>query len=221
MKPDRTIRLADGDPYATLVKEHPYMIDRARQEIGNAHSYRGFLVSAVALAVNEDATVGYFFSASNVKKNPNARKVCAEKRVVRSAERAGMRAIVGLVVAGTTDPDLIAEVTPFRTPTLYCCEECVDLLDHSYAAHDDTLITTVGDEKDIYEVQRFGNLRLAYATNRLTSPKPVRYRPATWHQREDLYASMVAAEEARGHEMHRESDRAHLAAYALTATLSA
>ncbi|MDB5166240.1 MAG: hypothetical protein JWM37_312 [Candidatus Saccharibacteria bacterium] len=195
------------------------MIDRARAQINNAYSYRNFPVGAVALAVGDDPSVGIFFSAPNVKKSVHANKVCAEKRLVRSAERAGVRAIVGIVVAGTTDQEKIAEVTPFKTPTLYCCEECVETLDGSYAASDDTLITTVGIEKDIYEVQRFGSLRLSYATRSLVPPQPIRYRPEEWHMREALYADAMIAEQSHDHATRRDHDRSQLAMYALAATL--
>jgi len=212
MEPHRSVRIKNGDVYGTLLSEHPYMIDRARANYSKAHSYRGFLVGAVGFAVDHARETGYFFDGSNVKKSKHADKVCAEKRIIASVHKKQLEQVVGIVVAATTDRDKIEEVTGLRTPTLHCCDDCRQLLADSHSVSDNTLITTIGVTKDIYEVHDFGTMSMAYDTQTMTPAQPIEYHPELWSNREVVYEKLSANYD----HLRRSSDAARAAIYAMT-----
>lgn len=154
--------LQEYDPYHAFVSAVPFMVDMARYSADNmARSYRGFHVGAALFALATDQSTG-ILTDGNKKLNPHSEKICAEKSVLLQAEINGYDQAIGLVIAGTSDAELIKGVTGKATPTLHPCDSCRGLLEASPIVSDDTLIVTVGVDSDAHQTHTFAELQSYY-----------------------------------------------------------
>ena len=134
------------DPFLLIFDMGPNLIRTARaKRRKDGVSYRAFHVGASTISVNDDEQKASFFVGANYKPHPEVPKRCAEMNALTEAKRLKHRFTPGLFVAGTTDQELIRQVTGRETPTLHPCDPCRDLLQES------TVVITVGDDKDVYE----------------------------------------------------------------------
>lgn len=145
------------------------MVDEARMAaLIDADSWRGFFVGAAALVASNNGVPGTEIVAlGNRKPVENMDTVCAETRVLSAV---GRRRVLGEVIAGTSDRDLIKAVTGHPTPTLHTCANCcVRFARH--LQHDgpyprltpDMPIVTVGLYDDILELHSVEGLLRAAA----------------------------------------------------------
>lgn len=210
---------ADGDDfYRDFISSVPYMMYQARAAVRHsAHSYRGFLVGASAYAVRTHDGDTAVVSAGNLK-NEHKSKVCAERKALALAKKAGFERIVGLVVAATTDLDLIEGVSGRKTPTLHPCADCRSMFHDHPLMRPDTLVVTTGLDTNRYQVHDVSELVDFY--NRPSPPLDTQYSIAgtdNWEQRIATYDVLVSAEHTRPETERRAA--AVLAAMALTRTL--
>lgn len=154
----------DGDDiYRDFIGSIPYMMKQARAAVRqSAHSYRGFLVGASAYAVRTHSNETAVLSAGNLK-NQHKTKVCAERKALSLAKKAGFEHVVGLVVAATTNLDLIEGVTGRKTPTLHPCGDCRDMFHDHPLARPDMLVVTTGLDTNKYQVHTAAGLAEFYA----------------------------------------------------------
>lgn len=161
--------------YRRFVASVPSLVQTARLAAENmAFSYRLFLVGCSGLFLDSEGGIETL-SQGNLK-NEIKTKVCAEKKVLNSARRLGLVQAVGLVVAATTDIDKIAEVTDLPTPTLHSCGDCLNLFVGHPLMRRETLIVTVGDKDDAYQVMTSGEMRDLYTLD----PEAVLEQPKSW-----------------------------------------
>lgn len=183
------------DAHHLFVGAVPFMVDNARAAAFNdSYSYRGFRVGAAAFAVKMSLNETGIYAAGNVKRTKDKTKICAEKRALNQASKSGFTRAVGIVVAGTTDVGLIAEVTDQPTPTLHPCGDCRHLFEDHKLVRPDTLVVTTGLEEDIYQVHTFAELQGAYA-NKSGLPEQVTVDGLDgWSLRQSFYDRVAAAQ---------------------------
>ncbi len=151
------------DPHHLFVGAVPYAVDQARTAAETqAHSYRDFQVGAVVFAHHPETQETVLVSAGNTKSSRHKTKVCAERKALAQARKLGMQEAIGIVVAATTDIDLIAEVTDASTPTLHPCAECQAFFDDHELVRDETIVVTTGISSDIHQVHTRGELAKMY-----------------------------------------------------------
>jgi len=188
---------SEFDPGHMLVSLVPYMIDQARFAARNdAHSYRDFRVGAAGFVFSPDSQETAILTAGNLKAKRHTSKVCAERKVLEQARKSGYQKAAGLVVAATTDTELIKEVTGVATPTLHPCGECQDFFEDHLLMADDTVIISTGLELDRYQVQTFGELKELYRADdpaKLES-QPCEFGYDNWEQRIAMYDYLSIAE---------------------------
>lgn len=146
--------------FATL---EPQLINAARAAADHAVSYRNFRVGACAAVLLPELDEVVFLEGANNSPYRGAPKDCAEMGIVRRAGQLaeqrrlttnGVR-ILGMYVAGPSDPNLIIQVNGVATPTLHSCFDCQDLLRDHPAVTDATQIVTFALEGDHVEPERY------------------------------------------------------------------
>lgn len=158
------------DRHRRFIESIPTLVDMARTAAKlEAFSYRGFVVGAAAEVYDSEASRVKYYSAGNSKPRHKA-KFCAEQRLLGQIGPKSSENVTGIVVAGTTDRQKIAEVTGFATPTLHPCADCrhaFDDLKHAHLVHDHMFILTTGftDEPDgdIFQIHTLNELVEHYA----------------------------------------------------------
>lgn len=204
-----------------LVSLVPNMVEQARFAAEtDAHSYRDFKVGAAVLAVNDVTHETAVITAGNLKSRHKA-KVCAERKALQQARKIGYTQAASIVVAGTTDAELIREVTGVATPTLHPCGECQNMFDSHPLMRDDTLIITTGLEDDIYQVHNFVELKGLYSIADLSvleTQEGGLHDFSNWEQRVALYGHMRYLEQRFPVEERRSSSK--MAQLALVADIS-
>ncbi|MEO8862869.1 MAG: hypothetical protein ABI354_00905 [Candidatus Saccharimonadales bacterium] len=154
------------DAYHLFVSAVPFMADHARFAANNsAYSYRDFKVGAAVFALNPDTQETNVLAAGNLKAERHKPKVCAEKNALNQAKKLGLTVALGIVVAATTDVELIKGVTNIETPTLHPCAECRDMFDEHPLTRPDTLIVTTGLSSDNYQVHTHAEMNSMYAAH--------------------------------------------------------
>lgn len=136
--------------YFMFLEFHQQLIDNVRETRRKGVSHRGFRVGAFAIAHHRYH--GYWppFWGANFKKDPDDQTICAELRLVKSAEKAGFDQIVVLAVSGPPQKD---EISGRESPTLHPCWRCRELFKESPLIHPKTLIFAVHPEEDIFELR--------------------------------------------------------------------
>jgi|GEM_PF-2484059 hypothetical protein len=165
---------AEVDPWHLFVQLVPYLADQARERLaahtitGNEtwHSYRGFPVLAAGFGWDPIGLRSKTFITGNLKRAPK-QKVCAEKRLLGQMRdgRNPFSQLVGIVVAGTTDPKLIADITDRPRATLPPCFDCYVDLANSTLPHvqENMPIVTVGLKTDMFQVCTPKELKAYYS----------------------------------------------------------
>jgi cytidine deaminase len=150
--------LKDGfDPYHAFVGLMPRFIDLARDAARmRAISHRNFHVGAVAYAGDTTLSRVATLDGANVKRTKEDPKYCAEMSVIDQAQGLGFSKVLGLVVAGTSDPEKIKSVSGVATPTLHPCDACRKKMTASGLFQESSLIVTVSTDEDAYEVHSYG-----------------------------------------------------------------
>ena len=207
------------DPYSIFLEKIPSMADDARYASeADGFSYRNFLVGAAIFAVDKSTHETITLASGNLKVKSTKEKVCAEKRVLNKAKKAGFDTAIGLVIAGVSDVELIKEVTGVPTPTLHPCHDCRGLFDEHSMVNDDTLIISVGLEEDIYQVHNFREMYNLYADNsNEILDQPTGHGFNDWNQTVEMYNHLAWAEDTVPHSGQR--SRSQLAQMALMATM--
>ena len=206
------------DPYHLFVSAVPYMIDTARFMAGNeAHSYRNFLVGAAVFALQPATQETDVFSSGNLKASRGKEKVCAEKKALNKAQKAGFSRVLGIVVVATTDRAKIAEVTNMPTATLHPCDDCLTMFEGHSQVRDDTLVVTAGIDVDIYEVHTHKELHDIALKNELPATEQVHFGLDNWRPRIDVYDSMFYEQQTM--DGAKRTPYAELARIALTAPI--
>ncbi len=185
------------DPFRLFVDSVPQLAKMARNAANSeAYSYRNFLVGVAGFFINPSASEPGMLSAGNLKSARSKEKVCAEKKVLGQARKAGFTRAVGLVIAGTTDVELIEGVNDVAAPTLHPCTECRLDFEGNPLIGDDTLIITTGLENDRYQVHTYNQIRDLYKSGKIVedSSRNTGFGFADWEQHLDLYDQLTRAE---------------------------
>lgn len=182
----------NADPIHTFIGLIPEMIDQARTSAEqNAISHRDFHVGATAFFV-DSAGQGFTYDSANYKIEPDSPKVCAEMDILFKLDQGyDENKIVGFVIAGTSDVGEIEDVNGHKTDTLHPCADCIKALDASHAVDDDTLFVTVGLDKDVVQVQTFGEMKLSYASLDPAKVPAQIFEDLDWFERQDIYYQMT------------------------------
>lgn len=192
------------DPYRRFVTAVPDMVDMARTAARNAFSYRDFKVGSSVMVVDAHNAVGLEM-AESLKSRREKAKVCAEKRVLAKAVKAGFLYAPGLVVAGTTDKEKIKEVTDVATPTLHCCNDCQQLFGVHPLMRRETLIVSVGEDRDAYQVMTAGEMTDTYAVDpEAIKLVPTHYGFDNWERHVDAYDRLIGLRTGEGVLRHQE-----------------
>ncbi len=206
------------DPYHLFVSSVPYMIDGARFAAGNeAHSYRNFLVGAAVFALQPATQETDVFFSGNLKASRGKEKVCAEKKALNKAQKAGFTRVLGIAVVATTDRAKIEEVTHMPTATLHPCDDCLTMFEGHSQVRDDTLVVTAGIDVDIYEVHTHKELHDIAVNNEFPATEQVYRGLDNWRQRVDMYDYMFYEQQKL--DGSKRTPYAELARIALTAPL--
>lgn len=162
--PDPEQELQEGAEYSQFVSAIPSMVKMARWAAYNeAISYRDFHVGASAYATShEGSRAPIIIGGANYKPDKEAPKYCAEMDIIDQVAEYGLDEIIGLVIAGTTDPNEIKDVMGRVTPTLPPCAACRDKMNHSGLITPETIVITVGLDSDRAQVHSFDDLELIY-----------------------------------------------------------
>ena len=184
----------DIDPMRHLVEHLPDMINRTRGAALTGYSWRGFLVGAGGLMQESDGALREYY-AGNLKRE-SKQKVCAEPRMLGRVGKKTTGRMVGIVVAATTDVDLIEEVSLYRTPTLHCCIDCQHKLVTDPHVDEDTMMVTAGIDKDVYQAFTVGWMTDTYRKNDKAQIEQARAIQGfdKWDKRLDLYDKLTYAE---------------------------
>lgn len=126
-----------------------------------AHSYRGFLVGAGAMAVGDNNRFGRMLGY-NVKLDETDRvNIHAEDLVLAKAQDMDYGRIAMLAVIGLTQEDHASGKT---TETLHPCGRCRGRLSESPLIGEDTLIVTARPDFTVIELSSIGGLRRLHET---------------------------------------------------------
>lgn len=194
-EPDHNEELMSSgyDAYHAAIELLPGMIYAARSAANQAVSWREkpFRVGASMFVANYTNANTGMFSGANFKPFQDSPKYCAEMSVIDQAEEAGFEHAVTLVIAGTSNPQKIKEVTGIATPTLHPCSPCQQKMNKTSLIDSDTLIIPVSLEHDYYEIYTFNELKTQYEVDELedthlTAPH-YPYDAKTWSLRSDYY----------------------------------
>lgn len=147
------------DPWRIFVDIFPIMVREAMDERLKAEelprqgarkqNHRDFNVACSVMGINAADRDWAIYTRPNTKPRPTVDKVCAETRSLRSAQKAGMVPIIGMIVIGETQAD---GGTGYEAETLWCCETC--RLNHlGTDTEEDTLIATLRPDKPKAQIQ--------------------------------------------------------------------
>jgi hypothetical protein len=196
---------------------------------GLAHSYRGLHVAVSALVGIPDTDINAIYIAGNTKAVPSKSKICAEKKLLSKASNEGFTEVTGFVGTSITDVDTIRDISDYPTPTLHWCPECRADGQASPLVSKNSLLATVGLDKNIYQVNRFEDVIDLYSGQHKFRDTPEKFLEYTefkddfsdLHQRLNLYTTLVQAEGLVGNIAPEEATRprALLAQVALTMRL--
>lgn len=204
------------DPYHLFMGGVPFTVDQARMAAQNeAYSYRGFRVGAAVFALNPATQETAVLSGANTKSNKHKTKICAERKVLQQAKKAGLTEAIGIVVAATTDVDLIEEVNGAPSPTLHPCQECQHFFNEHPLIMDDTIIITTGIDDDTHQVHTHKEVAAMYSGKRIDPATEVHGESFdNWNEtRQALYDNLAFAEASLAPEKQR--SRADLAVIAM------
>lgn len=208
----------DFDPYHLFVGMVPYMVDQARSAASTeAYSYRDFLVGAAVFAAMPETGETTVVAAGNLKTRPGKEKVCAEKKALKTVSKTGHTEVIGLVVVGTTDRELIEQVTRRATPTLHPCDDCLGGFSEHAMMRDETLVVSAGIEEDIYEVHTHKELHAAARNRKKAPPENLLSGMGNWSLRQSRYDFLVEQEQQSP--PHLQRSRATLAQIAMSLPL--
>lgn len=186
-----------SDLYRLFVDAVPTMVELARLAAQDeAYSYRGFLVGAAVFAHKPATNETAVLAAGNLKSQRHKTKVCAEKKALNVARAIGMVEAIGLVVAGTTDVELIKEVNNVSTATLHPCSDCQNLFVEHPIMRDHTIIIMTGLEDDIYQVTTSREMLDTYQSGRRAVESLPVHSFDDWEDRATGYHLLNATEEA-------------------------
>jgi cytidine deaminase len=129
------------------------------------YSYRGFKVGCAVLAHNGETVRAYFrtavFSEGNLKKRSHDIKLCAERRSILKAQRAGYPNIAGMVIVGKCQAD---QDSLLVTPTLHSCLACRMFFMSTPGITNQTIIVTFEPDEEIMEVMTVEELLKLHKT---------------------------------------------------------
>jgi cytidine deaminase len=209
------------DPYHNFVGMVPYMVELARTtafDDDRTFSYRGFRVGTTLMAMVDGTKEIGIFSHGNLKKQSHTDKVCAERKALQRAQKAGFTRAIGLVVAGTSDREAIAAVSMRPTATLLPCEDCRHRFREHPLVTPDTLVISTGLERDIYQVHTVSELDAYYAGDSdMPEAEVIDLNLENWSSRQSTYNVLRASELTLPAEERRPD--VQLARMALTAAL--
>lgn len=192
----------ERDPFALMLGSMAVGIERARHAADMlAESYRRFEVGSTGFAYNKHTNETAMITAANYKLRLNEDEIdeydvddipkfCAEMGVVQAAEEAGYTRMLGLIVAGTTNPKKIYAVSFRETDTLHPCSDCRGIFHHSTVVDDNTQILTVGSSKNRFQSQSYRQLRNRYrrpAAKFEDAPPAARIKSLEWLRRYGYY----------------------------------
>jgi len=188
------------DPVFTFLLHAPYMIEDARAEGRvDAHSYRGFQVAGGAYGINPAEKTAWEDSAGNLKRE-SKNKICTERKLYTRAAKQGVTTMIGLVVLGTTDRELIREVSGLPTPTLHLCSDCRHDVPASPIVSASMLIIHSGLDSDVNQTFTIGQEVDMYARAEKGDVDPALFRHQTdftdWEQRLQTYMTLTGGAEA-------------------------
>jgi cytidine deaminase len=208
------------DAYHSFIGMVPFMVDLARataNDDNQTYSYRDFRVGAVLMALVEGTNEIGTFSHGNLKKQSHTDKVCAERKALQRADKAGFTKAIGIVVAGTSDRDAIAEVSMRPTATLHPCEDCRHRFNEHPLVRPETLVISAGLDKDIYQVHTVKELDDYYASGTDVPEADVAHLDFdSWSLRQANYDHLRTSEQTLPIDQQRPD--AQLARMALSAT---
>lgn len=185
------------EPYHLFVGMVPYMVEQARHAADKeAHSYRGFLVGATVFAVQPSTQEIEMFSAGNLKSKKGKEKVCAEKKALNQAQKAGFTQVLGIAVAATTDRAKIEEVTDMPTATLHPCDDCLTMFEDHSQIRESTLVITAGIDVDIYEVHTTRELQDIALTKEFPDIEHIHRGFDNWGRRLNLFSRLYHEQQA-------------------------
>jgi cytidine deaminase len=187
--------LQDGfDPHHAFVALMPRFVELAREAAQKqAVSYRHFRVGAVMYAGNQAFSTVATIDGANHKPHKAHPKHCAEMSVIDQAEALGLSTVLGVIVAGTSDPEKIKAVNGRATRTLHPCAECRDRMVQSGLFKDESLIITVSTEEDVYEVRTHSELQEYWRQEPEEAIEaPVTYNLTQWPWRQLVYGRNMA-----------------------------
>jgi cytidine deaminase len=189
--------LPEFDPAHMFIGLIPHMVDQARTAAHtDAHSYRDFHVGAAGFVFNPSTHETAILTAGNLKARKHTAKVCAERKVLEQAKKAGYLQAAGIVVAATTDVELIKDVSGVATETLHPCHDCQHFFHEHPLMANDTVIVSIGMDVDRYQVQTFEELANNYSSDDSTQLEnlPCGFGFEGWEHRVAMYDYLSIAE---------------------------
>jgi hypothetical protein len=205
------LQLEEVDAYSQFITAVPLMVDMARYAARNESiSYRVH-VGASAYATSFDTGASTVLGGANYKPDKDTPKYCAEMDVLDQLEEEGYDQIIGIVIAGTTDPEIIKSIAGRATPTLHPCSVCRDKMGKSKLITPDTIFVTVDLDSDKAQVQTLVDLQLIYEMgeqegNYFMTPA-VDLDLKDWTQRKDAFDHIMRS---------ADNDAAHAAEFVLS-----
>ncbi len=191
----------DGHPkfdvYHLFVGMVPFMYDQARFAAENlAESYRDFRVGATAFGVNTVTQSTDIRANGNTKASTHVTTVCAEQKLLKPMQKAGIDKIVGIVVATSAEKHLIDKVNTVEAETLIPCVPCYDRFVASPLMHDDTLLITADLNTERYQVMMFADLKAGYEnpSSGIIQDLPVHEGFDNWSVKQSTYDTLAIAE---------------------------
>ena len=187
---------AGSDPFERFIKVVPRLAQYAREAAElQALNHRGFHVGAAGEVIDPATSTLDVYSRGSTRPNKSKLKVCAEQRLMGKFAELGVQHIPGIVVAGPSDPNEIATVTDFPTPTLHPCND--NCLCKVLVGHDEMIVVTTGTDepgKDFYQANLVGDLRKYYAEQNEDALMANVRTFENWDSRGDLYLDLKRAE---------------------------
>jgi hypothetical protein len=130
-------------------------------DVGDAYSYRNFLVAAGFLAFDGDEKSGVYVRGN--LKEQGKEKSCAERNAEAALRRRGFIRSAGLIVQASADIDLIHAVTGVATPTLHPCPDlCQPILATSRIIPVDMPVITIADDGSRFQAFVLSDMLKAY-----------------------------------------------------------
>jgi cytidine deaminase len=164
LSPGPQHELQESSDYSQFVSAVPLMVQMARHAVNNeAISHRDFHVGASAYVIKFDGSrLPIVIGGANYKPDEKSPKYCAEMDVIDHAEEDKYDQIIGMVIAGTDEPEAIKSVMGRVTPTLHPCTACQQKMQDSHLVTPDTVIVTMALDSDKAQVHTFDDLQMIY-----------------------------------------------------------